>query len=279
MTSTDLATLPPPAVVEPLDFEALVRDIKADVLARYPEAAEVLALESEPLVKLLEAFAYREMLYRARVNDAARAHLLAFATGGDLDHLAALFNVQRLAGEDDERLRLRLQLRIAALAGQGTREHYEFVALSTSLNVRGAHAMQPAPGSVHVVLWLHDAGQDTVQQVRAALDHEGARMLGVAMSVGLAKPRPINVRARIWRTAGASPTLLADLAALLAANMGTQATLGRRVARSWITSILHAPGVAAVDYVGDDAPPASTVLAADEYPVPGAVDLTDAGVL
>ncbi|WP_454706630.1 hypothetical protein [Delftia acidovorans] len=36
MTTTDLATLPPPAVVEPLDFEALVRDIKADVLARYP---------------------------------------------------------------------------------------------------------------------------------------------------------------------------------------------------------------------------------------------------
>ncbi|QPS10287.1 baseplate J/gp47 family protein [Delftia acidovorans] len=278
MTTTDLATLPPPVVVEPLDFEALVRDIKADVLARYPEAAEVLALESEPMVKLLEAFAFREMLYRARVNDAARAHLLAFATGGDLDHLGALPGVVRLAGEDDERLRLRIQLRIAALAGQGTREHYEFVALTASLNVRGAHAMQPAPGSVHVVLWLYDAGQDTVQQVRSALDDEAARMLGVVVSVGLAKPRPINVRARIWRTAGASPALLTDLAALLAANLGTQAALGRRVARSWITSILHAPGVAEVGYMADDAPAATTVLAADEYPVPGVVELIDAGV-
>lgn len=278
MTTTDLATLPPPAVVEPLNFETLVLDIKADVLARYPEAAEVLALESEPMVKLLEAFAYREMLYRARVNDAARAHLLAFATGGDLDHLGALPGVVRLAGEDDERLRLRIRLRIAALAGQGTREHYEFVALTASLNVRGAHAMQPQPGAVHVVLWLHDTVQATEQQVLAALDDEAARMLGVVVSVGLAKPHPINVRARIWRTSGASPTLLADLAALLAANLGTQAALGRRVARSWITSILHAPGVAEVGYLGDDAPPATTVLAADEYPVPGAVDLTDAGV-
>ena len=110
----DTSALPSPAVVELLDFEAIVADIKADLLARYPEAATVLDLESEPLVKLLESFAFRELLFRARVNDAARAHLLAFATGADLDHLGALFGVSRMAGEHDERLRVRIQLRIAA---------------------------------------------------------------------------------------------------------------------------------------------------------------------
>ena len=46
------SALPSPAVVEVLDYEAIVSAIKADLLARYPEAADVLDLESEPLVKL-----------------------------------------------------------------------------------------------------------------------------------------------------------------------------------------------------------------------------------
>lgn len=137
---TDLATLPAPQIIEPLDFEQILADLKADILARAPELAEVLALESDPIVKLLEACAYRELLYRARVNDAARAHLLAFATGGDLDHLAAQYGVTRQDGEADDRLRTRLQLRIAALAGQGTREHYEFHALTASPLVRSVRA-------------------------------------------------------------------------------------------------------------------------------------------
>ena len=52
------------------------------------------------------------MLLRNRINIAARGQLLAYAAGTDLDHLAAFYGVERLAGEGDERLRLRIQLRI-----------------------------------------------------------------------------------------------------------------------------------------------------------------------
>ena len=276
---TEHTTLPDPAVVQTLNFEAILANMKADVLQRYPEAANVLNLESEPLVKLMEVFAYRELLYRARVNDAARAHLLAYATGTDLDHLAAMFGLTRQSGESDARLRLRVQLRIAALAGQGTKEHYELVALSASLNVRAAFATQSAPGRVHVVVWLHDTALATTAQVVNALNAEHARMLGAVVTVGMATPRPIDVYAKIWRTAAARPQLLADLQALLAANLSATAALGRGVARSWITTLLHVDGVAAVEYVGDTAPPATTVLAADEYPVLGQVQLVDMGVL
>lgn len=271
--------LPSPAVVESLDFEAILSSMKADVLQRYPEAAEVLNLESEPLVKLMEAFAYRELLYRARVNDAARAHLLAFASGTDLDYLAGTFGITRQSGEDDERLRLRVQLRIAALAAQGTKEHYELVALSASLNVRAAFATQKAPGHVHVVVWLRDLSLATTAQVVDALNAENARMLGVVVTVGVATPRPIDVHAKIWRTTAASPQLLADLRAVLAGGLSATAALGRNVARSWITTLLHVDGVAAVEYVGEAAPPATTLLAADEYPVLGDVQLVDMGVL
>lgn len=275
----NMATLPEPSVVETLDFEAILADMKADLLQRYPEAAAVLNLESEPLVKLMEAFAFRELLYRARVNDAARAHLLVYATGTDLDYLAGMFGITRMSAEPDERLRLRVQLRIAALAGQGTKEHYELVAMSASTNVRAAFAAQQAPGHVHVVLWLHDVTLPTAAEVMDALNAESARMLGVVLTVGVATPRRIDVHARIWRTAAASPRLLADLQALLAANLSSTAALGRGVARSWITTLLHVEGVAAVEYVGDAAPPATTQLAADEYPVLGDVQLLDMGVL
>ena len=40
--------------------------------------------------------AYRELLIRQRVNDAARGVMLATASGTDLDNLAANFNVERL---------------------------------------------------------------------------------------------------------------------------------------------------------------------------------------
>ena len=38
----DLTTLPAPQVVEPLDFEAINAAHRAELLARHPDAAEVL---------------------------------------------------------------------------------------------------------------------------------------------------------------------------------------------------------------------------------------------
>ena len=103
MTTQDLTQLPAPTVVEALDFETILASHRADLIARYPAAADVIALESEPLAKLLEAHALRELIYRQRVNDAARAYLLAYATGSDLDHKGAFYGVPRLPGETDGR--------------------------------------------------------------------------------------------------------------------------------------------------------------------------------
>ncbi|WP_374005608.1 baseplate J/gp47 family protein [Delftia lacustris] len=275
-----LDALPPPGVVETLDFERILDAHRADLLARHPEAAAVLALESEPLNKLLEAHAYRELLYRARVNDAARAHLLAFATSGDLDHLAAQYGMTRQAGETDDRLRTRLQLRIAALAGQGTREHYEFHALTASPLVRAVRASQQAPGSVLVMLWVTDQAQAQAvrQLVSEALNADNARMLGVPVNVAVAVPRTIDITARITRTRTAPAGLLQQLQARLQAAFAGMASLDGSVARSYITTLLHVDGVHAVDYPDNTRPAPITPIAAGEFPALGAVDLIDAGV-
>jgi phage-related baseplate assembly protein len=78
----DLAALPYPGVVETLDIEALVTSMRHDLVARFPAIAGVIDLESEPARKLIEVFAYREVLLRARINDAARQRMLAMPHGG-----------------------------------------------------------------------------------------------------------------------------------------------------------------------------------------------------
>ncbi|MGD7330276.1 baseplate assembly protein, partial [Ralstonia pseudosolanacearum] len=101
MATIDLSQLPAPAVVETLDYEAILAERKDYFVSLYPAdqrdaVRATLELESEPITKLLQENAYRELVWRQRVNDAARGVMLAFAEGEDLEQIAANFNVQRL---------------------------------------------------------------------------------------------------------------------------------------------------------------------------------------
>jgi phage-related baseplate assembly protein len=101
MAIVDLSQLAAPDVVEALDYETILSERKATLVSLYPEdqqeaVARTLTLESEPVVKLLQENAYREVIWRQRVNEAARAVMLAYATGADLDQLGANSSVERL---------------------------------------------------------------------------------------------------------------------------------------------------------------------------------------
>lgn len=80
--SIDLSLLPAPDVVELLDYEVLFAERKAALIGAMPEEqreaiARTLELESEPLTKLLQENCYRELILRQRVNEAARASMVA----------------------------------------------------------------------------------------------------------------------------------------------------------------------------------------------------------
>lgn len=271
-------TLQAPAVVEALDFEAILADIKARIVALMPAAAAVIELESEPLNILAQAFAYRELLYRARVNDAAAAQYIETASGADLDHKADFYGLQRQSGESDERLRLRLRAAILALAGNGTREAYEARALAAHPGVRQARAAQIAPGSVGVVVWPA-AGQDGAQvlaAVRAALMADNARVLGVSLSVTLAQPVTFDVRATITREASAPADLLQRLRQHLQEAVESY-PIGRAMPRAWVSAQLYQSGVAAVQFSAPDAPPETLPISPGQYPTIGALVLEDGG--
>lgn len=95
-----LLDLPAPQVIEIFDFET----IKARKFSRLLELMkskdiDYIPSESDDLMTMIEVNAYEEMLLRERINNAAKAQLLAFAKGSDLDHLGTTrFGVPRLKG-------------------------------------------------------------------------------------------------------------------------------------------------------------------------------------
>lgn len=156
-TPIDLSRLPLPDVIEPIDFEDLLAQRQTRLLALYPEdernaVAELLALESEPLTKYLQENAYREMVLRQRINEAAAAGMLAANFGADLDGVAGRYETQRLEGEPDERLRERTQLAFYQVAAAGPADRYRRVALDAHPDVVQVDAWQQSPGVVRIAL-------------------------------------------------------------------------------------------------------------------------------
>lgn len=262
-SAIDLSLLPVPDVVETLDYEVILAAMKADLAARAPEVAAVLALESEPLVKLLEVCAYREVLIRARVNDAAQAVTLARATGTDLDNLAALFGVARLVInpgdplavppvaatlESDADLRRRAQLALEGFSTAGPEGAYVFHALSADGDVLDVSATSPSPGDVLVTV-LSRTGSGTapaplLATVQAALNADDVRPLCDNVVVQSAAIVSYAITATLFFYPGPdSAVVMAAAQAAATAYAAAQHRIGRDVTISGLHAALHQPGV------------------------------------
>lgn len=95
-----LLDLPAPTVIEIFDFET-IKQRKLDRVVELIKAKgdEYVPSESDDLMTMIEADAYEEVLLRTRINNAAKAQLLAFAKDSDLDHIGTTrYGVLRLEG-------------------------------------------------------------------------------------------------------------------------------------------------------------------------------------
>ena len=205
--SIDLASLAPPNVVEPLDYEQYLAALVGKIIAYAPvdlqeQLRATLALESEPLTITSQAYAYREVLIRNRVNDAARALMLAYAEGADLEHLGALYDTPRLAGENDTRYRSRIQQSYHRLAAAGPANAYKQHALSVSADIVDVDVWSEAPGQVTVAV-LARAETST-----ASLDEEA-----LLVSEALFGPPPSPQTA--WAPAATDSLILRQVQAAL----------------------------------------------------------------
>ena len=260
MAVIDLSQLPAPQIVDVPDFETLLAERKAEFVALHPKDEQeavirTLELESEPVTKLLQENAYRELLLRQRINEAAQAVMVAYAMGGDLDQLAANYNVKRLTVtpadndavppvaavmESDEALRLRVP---AA---------YEFHARSADGRVADASATSPAPAEVVLTVLSREgdgtAEKDLLDVVEKALNSENVRPVADRLTVRSAEIIPYRVEATIFLYPGpeAEPVMAAAKASLQK-YIASQTRLGRDIRRSAIFAALHVEGVQRVE--------------------------------
>lgn len=257
----NLSGLTPPDVIEPLDYEAIVAEMRDDLVARFPSIAGVIDLESEPARKLIEAFAYRELILRGRINDAARAVMLASAYGTNLDHLAALFATQRmqvedetgnLVAEDDDRLRRRVQLAPEAFTVAGPEGAYVYHALTAAPWARDATAIMMSPGRVRVTMLR--AGDDPVpslterEAVRMSLIDNDVRPLTDMVEVLAPSVHRVVIDATLTLYPGPDGNLVQSRAlAALTGWLEANRMLGMNLRRSAIFSKLHQEGVHSVE--------------------------------
>lgn len=248
-TLSDLASLPTPAVIEPLSFETIFSQLQTEFQSRYPDYSALLA--SDPAVKLLEVAAYREVLLRNRINAAAKASLLAFATGSDLDHLAAFYGVTRLMEETDEALRLRTRQRIIGFANAGGAAHYRYWALSASPDVADVEVDSPEPGRVRISV-LAKGDEETVPDavldaVRAVVLRDDIRVLTDTVEVVAAELIPVTVTARIWLYPDTPMAAFEAIAPRFKDALAAQSGLGWDLTPSWVIGELQRPGVHKVE--------------------------------
>nr|WP_232111619.1 baseplate J/gp47 family protein [Pseudomonas guariconensis] len=262
-----MTQLPVPKVLEDLDFEAVYQDDLSTFRDFMGDNWNAL-LESDPVTKLLEVGAYRKLLNRARINDAARALLLAYATGSDLDQLAANVSLQRLViqAEDlqavppvpavleaDDALRERVQLVYEGLTTAGPRNSYILHARNASGLVADATAESPAPAEVVVtVLGLDDDGEappELLGVVQQYLNDDDIRPVADRVTVQSAQILPYRIDAVVYM-AGTGPeneALLAECERRLAAWINPRRRLGLEVSRSGVDAQLHISGVSRVE--------------------------------
>lgn len=247
----DFSTLPAPAIIESLDFEAILAANMADAVARFAAAGityDLGNLETDPVKIILEAASYRELLVRARINDAAKANLVVFSRGSDLDYLAGFYDLTRLPNESDEALQWRTIIAIAGRSTAGPRDWYRSAALRASVRVRDAavYRVGTGPDIRIAVLATDNFGEPDaalLEAVRLVVQSDAVRVISDRIEVVAATSATANVSADIWLLPDAPQTVFTNLEARLRAALAAEGGLGFDVTRSWLTAKLHQPGV------------------------------------
>lgn len=272
MSTIDLSLLPQPDVIERLDFEAILAERKATFISLYQAdqqaaVAATLELESEPITKLLQENAYRELILRQRINEACRAVMLAYAAGTDLDQIGANFDVRRLVidpgnpdatppveptHESDDDFRARIQMSFEGLTTAGSKGSYIFHGLSADANVKDIDPVSPLPGNVTVYVLSRTAdgaaSPELIATVAAALNADNIRPMTDRVTVQSAAIVAYSVQAELVILPGPDPDVVRQTALnAITAYTEAQRKIGYDITLSGVYAALHQPGVQRVN--------------------------------
>jgi phage-related baseplate assembly protein len=286
----DLSQLPAPEVLKKLSYEALITErkqtlnglrplvlidgqpvlkqatlIQTDTESYWKIPADqeaglyYLDLSSDPATRIIEADTYGELLLHNAHNQLAKDFLIAYATGANLDHLAANYGVSRLVIspattnlaavlESDAALRKRTLLMIENYARGGSMGWYLFNTLSASGLVKDAAVISPNPCEIVISVLSHErdgtATPDLLAAVEDYIHSRYTRVLGDLVTVQSAEILHYELTAEVAYYPG--PSSAAVKAAIETAWMNYRSQserIGHGIHRSAIDAALHQPGV------------------------------------
>ncbi|WP_019220272.1 baseplate J/gp47 family protein [Bartonella florencae] len=234
-----------PEIISELSFE----EIRAANIEYLKELLpSTIFLESDPALKIIEAFSYRELLLRQRINEAARNNILDFAKDEALDALGNWHGVQRMDDESDDRYRERIRLHTRSGKGSGTEPYYKFIALSADSCVKDAIIYRKGKNpTIHVAIFGNNeeetASQDLLDKVSQALHDKNVIMTNDTILVHAAVAKVVDLTADVWLLSETALTVLTQMEAHLRTAWKQEQALGRELSLSWWISKLMIPGV------------------------------------
>ncbi|MER9003333.1 baseplate J/gp47 family protein [Mesorhizobium sp. M0862] len=257
-----LEGLPVPAIIASLSYEEIRQNTINKLVDIDPSYSAL--LESDPAIKVIEASSYNDLVLRERANDVAKANLLFFAKGSDLDHLAAFYDVLRLIGETDSALRSRTILAIQGRSTGGTEERYKFIARTADVRVKDVAVYQVNGGpKLRVALLSSVNGGATddpmLAAVAAAVTAPAVRAINDVIEVVSATQAPQNIVLNVWLLPNAPLAIIDSMETLIRSAWFDESGIGFDLNPSWIAARVHIPGVSKVEVVT----PAAPVVAGD----------------
>jgi phage-related baseplate assembly protein len=262
----DMSKVPLPDSITVLDYEQKFKALKEKLLTKHPEYAEALTLESEPLTIMLEMMAYQAVLFDGKVNDAIKGNMLASATGNDLDAIAARYNLSRQTSdlnthtaESDTRFRRRIQMVFEGLNTAGSKQAYQFHALSADPRVKDVYVHSPHPCVVELTVLSHEEhGLPSPALIDKLRTHFGLLPDGSGPSETASKVRPLGDKVSIFSPSvvpydievnlviapgPSASSVEATVKTALDEYVSQQTLLGRDISQMGLFSALNQPGV------------------------------------
>lgn len=265
----DLSKLPVPDLIETLDYEAILSEMQTGLLALWPDYS---GEPHDPVTKVLEVAALRELALRQSHNEKASQIMLAYAKGSNLDALGALpwLQIERqvitpaddtttpptpAVMEEDDRFRNRMLLAYNQLSTAGAAGSYRYHTLSASEQVKDVAVKSPTPGQVLVTVLSTDtdgtADALLLDTVNTALNAEAVRPLTDQVIVQSAEIVTYAINATIYTFPGASSHPVLDAVNASIANyVDQQHRIDMDVTLSGVYAALHLDGVQNVTLSG-----------------------------
>ena len=294
--SIQISSLPDPEI---LQEATSVDDLKTERIADFQALAPEYEIfqDGDIVTKILNILAVTENRFTLQLNDAIKAVLIATATGGDLDNVAANYNLERSIVTDadpdaippreavletDDAFRNRILLAQAGLRAESS-SYFSSVALDVE-RVADVFVKSDSPAVIDVYILATDNGGVADSALLTAVDNaytaEIVKIGGVQVNVNSATIVTQDLYIDVFLLPDTPVATFDTLESTFNTAFASEIGLARDLSLAWISKTLLVDGIADIAVytdAGKTTPFTGLTAAENEKINIGTLSLTNAG--